>query len=164
MQASLLAPEEQTPSSRAFLAYAGAYRMKYGEFPVRNAKTNALLKQLVGRLGDGEAGGVAEYYLTLNDKLYAGSGHCLTLLLRDAEKLRTMWKQGATPGNGAPAAPAKPWWEGSWSALEAQGDELGIDRDENPQIYRAMVLRAAFKAGRLPEEAAIKLGVRVTDA
>lgn len=153
--------EQQPPTAKAFNAYAGAYRMRYGEFPVRNAKTNALLKQLVTRLGRDEAAPVSEYYLSLADKLYAGSGHCLSLLVRDAEKLRTMWKQGATIAPGAPAAPAKPWWE-VWSLLEQQGDELGIDRDlDHPQGYRSAVLRAAYVAGRLPEEAALKLGMRV---
>ena len=138
-----------------FLDYAAAFKERYGEFPVRNAKSSSLLKQLVGRLGADEAPPVAAYYVGLNDKLYAGSGHCLSLLLRDAEKLRTLWKQGA---QGTTEAPARPWWE-TWTALQAQGDELGIERDENPTVYRFAVLRAAFVAGRLPEPIARKLGV-----
>lgn len=155
VQANEQAPE-LTPGTRAFKGYAEAYVKRYGEFPVRNAKANALLSQLVKRLGDGEAGPVAAYYVGLDDRLYAGSGHCLSLLVRDAEKLRTLWKQRATTTTGG--APAKPWWE-VWPALEAQGRDLGIEQGDNPTVYRWQVLRAAFVAGRLPEEIARKLGV-----
>lgn len=148
-------PATAPPGTRVFLDYAAAFKERYGEFPVRNAKSSSLLKQLVGRLGADEAPPVAAYYVGLNDKLYAGSGHCLSLLLRDAEKLRTLWKQGA---QGTTEAPARPWWE-TWTALQAQGDELGIEHDENPTVYRFAVLRAAFVAGRLPEPIARKLGV-----
>lgn len=138
-----------------FLEYAAAFKERYGEFPVRNAKSNALLKQLVGRLGAPEAPPVAGYYVGLNDKLYAGSGHCLTLLVRDAEKIRTLWKQGAT---GTTEAPSKPWWD-RWPGIEEQGRELGIEQGDNPTTYRFAVLRAAFVAGRLPAPIAAKLGV-----
>ena len=74
--------------------YSMAYRMRYSVDPVRNAKTNSLCAQLVDRLGSADAPEVAEYYLTHNAKPYVGSGHALTLLLRDAEKLRTEWATG----------------------------------------------------------------------
>lgn len=155
LDANKQAPE-QTPGTRAFKGYAEAYVKRYGEFPVRNAKANTLLKQLVGRLGDGESAPVAAYYVGLDDRLYAGSGHCLSLLVRDAEKLRTLWKQRAT--TTTIGAPAKPWWE-TWPALEEQGRDLGIEQGDNPRTFRVAVLRAAFVAGRLPPEIAAKLGV-----
>jgi hypothetical protein len=147
--------QPQLPGSRVFLAYAAAYRLRYGEFPVRNAKVNSQLKQLVDRLGAEESGPVSAHYVGLNEPLYVKAGHCLDLLLRDAERLRTLWKHGASSADGAPA---RPWWE-VWSGIEEQGKELGIDPEENPQVYRAAVLRAAFTAGRLPEPIAVKLGV-----
>lgn len=155
VQANEQAPE-QTPITRAFRGYAEAYVKRYGEFPVRNAKTNGLLKQLVDRLGDPEAGPVATYYVELDDRLYAGAGHALALLVRDAEKVRTLWRQRATTAE--PGAPARPWWE-VWSALEEQGRELGIEQGDNPTLFKNAVLRAAYVAGRLPEPIAERLGI-----
>ncbi len=150
----------QTSGTRAFLGYAEAYVKRYGEFPIRNARNNALLKRLVALLGDAEAGPVAGYYCGLDDRLYAGSGHCLSLLVRDAEKLRTLWKQGAVTANGGGGGggQARPWWE-VWSALEAQGRDLGIEEGDNPTTFKNAVLRAAFVAGRLPPEIAARMGV-----
>ena len=62
--------------------------------PVRNAKVNGQLSQLVARLGGDEAPGVARSYLSNRNSLYVASKHCVDLLLRDAEKLRTEWVTG----------------------------------------------------------------------
>lgn len=69
-------------------AYAVAYNNRYGVDPVRNAKANGIVSRLVDRLGD-ESPAVAGYYVGSNSALYVRSKHCLDLLLRDAEGLRT---------------------------------------------------------------------------
>lgn len=75
-------------------AYSKAYAEKYRVPPSRNAKSNALCSQLVTRLGVDEAPEVAAFYLSHNDFFYVKQLHPLTLLVKDAEKLRTEWKVG----------------------------------------------------------------------
>lgn len=82
------------PSASVWSAYSEAYASKYGVAPVRNAKVNAHIAQLVGRLGEDEAAGVARFYLSNRNGLYVSSKHCTDLMLRDAEKLRTEWVTG----------------------------------------------------------------------
>lgn len=72
-------------------AYSAAYRMRYGVDPVRNAKSSALLSQLVDRVGAEDAPQVAAYYVGHNSAYYVGRGHQLHCLVADAEKLRTEW-------------------------------------------------------------------------
>lgn len=81
-------------TSEVWAAYSQAYCEKYGVQPVRNAKVNAQVQQLVARLGADEAPGVARSYLNSRNGLYVASKHCIDLLLRDCEKLRTEWATG----------------------------------------------------------------------
>ena len=74
--------------------YAKAYAAKYGVDPVRNRKVNSQISQLVERLGGAESPLVAEYYLTHRHSLYVSAKHCVDLLVRDCEKLRTEWATG----------------------------------------------------------------------
>lgn len=76
-------------------AYSEAYQRRYGVDPVANAKTNALLCQVVDRLGADEAPHVAAFYVGHNGQWYVKNGHALDHLVRDAEKLRTEWATGA---------------------------------------------------------------------
>ena len=78
----------------AWEVYTKAYANRYGVDPVRNRKVNSQIAQLVERLGTAEAPQVAEYYLTHRHSLYVSAKHCVDLLLRDAEKLRTEWATG----------------------------------------------------------------------
>lgn len=78
-------------SAKTWDAYSVAYANRYGVDPTRNAKTNSLLCQLVDRLGDIEAPHVAGFYLGHSATLYVRSKHCVDLLVRDAEGLRTEW-------------------------------------------------------------------------
>jgi hypothetical protein len=71
--------------------YASAYLRRYNTEPVRNAKVNALLAQVVDRLGANEAPHVAAWYVGSNRALYVSSKHCAELLSRDCEGLRTEW-------------------------------------------------------------------------
>jgi len=75
-------------------AYSSEYETQYGTSPTRNKKTNGICVQLVDRLGSTEAPLVAAFYVHHRNGLYVASGHCLDLLLRDAEKIRTEWATG----------------------------------------------------------------------
>lgn len=90
------AKEAGPTSVETWQAYADAYRVRYGVQPVRNARVNAQLSQLVHRLGAEEAPGVARFYVAHRNALYVNAKHCTDLLLRDAEKLRTEWVTGQT--------------------------------------------------------------------
>jgi hypothetical protein len=81
-------------SAEVSLAYTTAYRQRYGVEPLRNARMNALLCQLVDRLGADEAPSVASFYLSVDASLYVNAWHPLNLLVRDCETLRTQWKCG----------------------------------------------------------------------
>lgn len=81
----------QSAASQAWEAYADAYAGRYAAMPVRNAKVNGQLAQLVARLGADEAPAVAAFYVGHNGAFYVRAMHAVDLLLRDAEKLRTEW-------------------------------------------------------------------------
>lgn len=75
-------------------AYAQAYFDKYGTEPVRNAKVNGQVSQLVTRLGQAEAPAVAAHYLTSRDRYHVQNLHDFGLLLSKAEAIRTQWATG----------------------------------------------------------------------
>lgn len=81
--------------------YADAYFNRYGTDPVRNAKVNGQVNQLLKRLGT-ESPMVAGYYVTLNDSFLIRSMHDFGLLLAKAEAYRTQWATG-THMNGTTA-------------------------------------------------------------
>ncbi|MCY3732941.1 MAG: DUF1376 domain-containing protein, partial [Chloroflexi bacterium] len=81
-------------SAPVWEAYAPALLLRYGPEPPRNAKTNALLCQLVDRLGAEDAPHVAEFYLRHSARWYVEKGHSVAALVVDAEKLRTEWATG----------------------------------------------------------------------
>lgn len=160
-------PTEPTESgapitTQVFLRYAAAFKLRYGTFPIRNAKISSMIVQFCKRVPHAEAPEIAAYYLTDESGLYTRASHCVDLLLRDAEGIRAAWATGrktVVKVNGSHTTTvSKPWWE-VWSGLKEQGNELGIEEGDNPTTYRFEVLRAAFKAGRLPDEIAVKLGV-----
>lgn len=78
-------------TSDCWAAYSSAYFTRYGTVPVRNAKVNALLGQLVDRLGAEDAPPVAAFYVGHNNGYYVQKGHAVDALVSDAEKLRTEW-------------------------------------------------------------------------
>ena len=77
-------------------AYRVAYQIRYHAEPVRNAKVNGVLAQLIRRLSEEEGPDVVRFYLQHNAALYVRAGHPVELLLRDAEKLHTEWVTGRT--------------------------------------------------------------------
>lgn len=82
-------------AAKVWERYADAYQAKYKTPPVRNAKVNGQLSQLVKRIGEA-APEVAAFYVWHNDQFYVRSRHPPGLLLRDAEGLHTQWKTGQT--------------------------------------------------------------------
>lgn len=85
---------EQPKGDAPYKAYAEGYLKRYGIEPVRNSKTNALMCQLIDRLGAEEAPLVAAFYLSVDTPLYVNARHPPNLLVRDCESLRTQWKTG----------------------------------------------------------------------
>lgn len=88
--------ELQAKCRVAWTMYKAAYTQRHEVPPVRNAKVNSQVKQLVQRLGD-EAGPVAEFYVLNVNNLYVLENlHDLGLLLSKAEVYRTQWATGRT--------------------------------------------------------------------
>lgn len=85
---------QEAPTAKTWEAYSAAYCARYSTDPVRNAKVNAHLAQLVKRLGADEAPAVAGFYVGHNGPFYVRAMHDTSLMLRDAEKLRTEWATG----------------------------------------------------------------------
>lgn len=75
-------------------AYSEAYEKRWREKPVRNARVNAQLKQFSARVPALEAPAIAAFYVSHPDSFYVKAMHPVSLLLRDAEKLRTEWATG----------------------------------------------------------------------
>lgn len=71
-------------------AYANAFFNRYGTEPVRNAKVNGQIANLVKRLGE-EAPHIAAFYVSHNKGWYVQKMHAVDYLLSDAESLRTQW-------------------------------------------------------------------------
>jgi hypothetical protein len=167
---------DQSKGADTWAAYAAAYQARYGAAPVRNAKVNAQIAQLVSRLGHEEAPRVAAFYVGHNGQLYVRAVHGVDLLLRDAEGLRTQWAQGrqitqtqatmadrtATNGEAfrslieeARAREVRPWHE-TRSGISARGEALGIGTWEDFE-------RACLGRGQQPNFQAYERGVRDAD-
>lgn len=76
-------------------AYAAAYHRRYGTDPVRNAKVNTQVRDLLKRLGAAEAPAVAAYFVGINDAYLIRNCHDLGSLLAKAESYRTQWATGS---------------------------------------------------------------------
>lgn len=87
------ASRSPAPSAAVWDAYSEAYEVRYGQKPIRNATVNAVLAQLVSRLG-AEAPDVARFYVGHNKAYYVSCSHAVQALLKDAEGLRTQWATG----------------------------------------------------------------------
>lgn len=92
--------KNQPKSAAVWEAYRSAYARRYQVDPVRNAGVNAILGRLVDKLGANEAPQVAAFYLTHHLPFYVTKRHPVTLLLADAEGLRTQWATGAKATTG----------------------------------------------------------------
>ncbi len=88
--------ELQAACRATWRSYSDAYAERHGTAPVRNAKVNANVKQLVQRLGHSEAALVAEWFLTVNEAYVVRNMHDIGLLVAKAEAYRTQWATGRT--------------------------------------------------------------------
>jgi hypothetical protein len=79
-------------------SYAAAYERRYRCDPLRDATVNGILAKFVGRVGADDAPAIAAFYVGTNAPFYVKQMHPVSLLLRDAEALRTQW----TTGRAAP--------------------------------------------------------------
>ena len=86
---------EPAPSSAAWDAYAAAYFERYQVAPVRNARVNGQMANLVARLGAEDAPHVARFYVEAGaDAFAARQSHPVGLLVNNCESLRTAWVRG----------------------------------------------------------------------
>ncbi len=85
---------DEPSGSDVWSAYRAAYFAIYRVEPVRNAKMNALCKQLVKRLGGDGAIGVVKFFLTHRNSFYVAKAHDLGLCVADAEALHTQMIAG----------------------------------------------------------------------
>jgi uncharacterized protein YdaU (DUF1376 family) len=72
-------------------AYATAYVERWHTEPVRNSRSNALMAQLVDRIGGEEAPLVAAFFVRSSKAAYVSRRHPVAMLVADAEGLRTEW-------------------------------------------------------------------------
>lgn len=87
-------PKRTNPqNAETWNAYAEAYRQRYSTDPVRNAKVNGQVAQIVKRIG-AEAPAVARFFVGLNTAWYVQKCHSLDCLVKDAEAVRMQWATG----------------------------------------------------------------------
>lgn len=86
--------DAQIANASTWDAYTIAYLDRYGVEPVRNAKVNGQIAQLVQRLGADEAPQVAMFYVSINDSFFIRASHEFGLLVARAEGIRTQWITG----------------------------------------------------------------------
>lgn len=84
----------QIACRKTWAAYSEAYADRYGAAPVRAAKQNAQVKQIVQALGAEDAPSVAAWFVQHPAQWYVTKGHDIGLLLADIVKLRTEWATG----------------------------------------------------------------------
>ena len=78
-----------------WIAYAQAYEAKTCHLPVRNAKLNAQIQQIVKRLGHTESPAIIRFYVEqVTDKAVVENLWSLDIFLRRAESLATQYKMG----------------------------------------------------------------------
>lgn len=73
--------------------YRSAFASRWGTDPVRNARVNSQVKQVVAALGV-DAPNVAAYFVSHNDRFYVSKRHPVGCLLKDAEGLHVQWATG----------------------------------------------------------------------
>lgn len=89
-----LEAQMQEACKQTWAAYRSAYRLRHGVDPVRNAKVNTNVRDLVKRLGRDEAPQVAGWFLSVNEQYAVKRMHDLGVLLAGAEAYRTQWATG----------------------------------------------------------------------
>jgi hypothetical protein len=115
----------QLDAGACWLAYAAAYRERYGADPVRNAKVNGQVAQFCKRIPAAEAPDVAAHYVRSQNARYVAAGHAWGPLLQDAEKLRTEWLTGRSVAPERSYPPSRAPGPVSDAAAHARDAEKG---------------------------------------
>lgn len=96
-QSNTLARGDKSPPAKTaavWEAYSSAYETRYGVPPIRNARVNGQLANMVKRLGEEHAAQVASFYLTHNNSYYVREKHSVNALLNGCEGLSTELRSG----------------------------------------------------------------------
>lgn len=91
--------EFQQKCRAAWKGYGESYMQRYGTAPIRNAKVNSQVKQLVQRLGAESADVATWFVLNVNESFIVRKVHDLGLLVANAESYRTQWAMGRAMTN-----------------------------------------------------------------
>ena len=86
--------KNHSATSATWAAYSSAFVNRYGTEPVRNAKVNGILANLVKRIGEDDAPHVAGFFVGHNDSFYVRRMHSVDMLLNSCEALHAQWKTG----------------------------------------------------------------------
>lgn len=114
-------PEAAEACRQVWAAYSEAYLSRYGAEPVRNAKVNTQVAQLVKNLGT-DAAAVAAFFVWHSDAFYVRKGHDIGCAVTDSGKLRTEW----VTGNRITAAKAR-----EADQLQTNGDDWSQIKQEH---------------------------------
>ena len=93
-------PKDPAPTTAVWEAYAFAFEQRYASSPVRNAKINGQLSQLVAQIGAEDAPHVARWYLANGDRWYVTRMHPVGQMVADCQKLRAEWLRGRPVTDG----------------------------------------------------------------
>lgn len=88
-------PAASEATAAVWTAYETAFQRRYHVPPVRNAKVNSQIKQLVARVPAADAPGLVDFYLEHSMAAYIRATHSIGLLLRDCEGLHAQWLKGS---------------------------------------------------------------------
>jgi hypothetical protein len=84
----------EKPTTKTWESYSTAYIDRYGSPPLRNARVNAQIAQLLKRIPRDDAPLLAAWFVSHNGRWYVQKGHAIGMLLSDAEHLYTQWQSG----------------------------------------------------------------------
>lgn len=88
--------EFQNVCRETWRSYSDAYLHRYRTNPIRNAKVNAHVRDLVKRLGKESPQVAAFYVFSINEQYVVRKFHDLGALVSSAEGYRTQWATGST--------------------------------------------------------------------
>lgn len=108
------------PSSEVWVVYRQNYVARYGVEPLRNARINAQLGQLVTRVGLEDAQQLAAFFLQHPGRYYGQRQHAVGDMLRDCEQLVVQMRRGQHHTEHAQKA------QDDVGRLEAQMRRLGV--------------------------------------
>ncbi|MGE3758337.1 MAG: hypothetical protein AB7H97_11305 [Pseudobdellovibrionaceae bacterium] len=129
-------------SSRAWEAYSIAMLKVHGAVPPRNKKINALLCQIVDRVGDDHAVQLVSHFVNHQNNFYRSRGHQLDFALRDAEALLLEIKKGK---------PNDSYQQSSGSGFRSSSVRTGNERQIQQGEISALRSQALDSAAGLEE-------------